>query len=1078
MTSHYLRYPDVHGDEVAFVLDDDVWLGPLAGGRASRVTTDHEPVRTPRFSPDGASIAWLSYAGGAPDVYVFDRASGRVARLTWWSDPTTRLVGWSDSDHVVVASAHAQYNRRLTWLYEVDADANSTKLAYGPARSLAKSASGKTALITSVGLEAAFWKRYRGGEASRLWLQNDEGWQRLLDDAPAGCYSPGWFGDRLFFSSDLGAGGLTITDPHAQAQLWSVDASGADLRQHTHHGFDEGYVRDPVTDGTTIVYHARGRIYAMDGLDAEPREIEFTVDLPEPAPVMISPTDRLESIVVDKTAAGSFLEWRGSAYYLTHRAGPARALSALPGVRVKQPQPLGDDKAVMATDAEGEDGIEVTDLTGLGDLTRYGVGKLGTVLALAAAPSGDKVAIISHDGRISVLEIPSGEITQVGQSPQGEATGLAWSPDSRYLVWREALAGEGEMGRLTCRDTREQTTFGLTAGRFNDFSPSFSRDGKYLCFLSSRTFDPHYDQYGFDLSFSDSVRPWLVPLSATEPAPFGPSADGWPIAKDDEKDDDKDSDDKSEKKDAPPASVIDPDGFEERMVPFPVTSGTYEDLACVKGGVLWMRDIDVPGVLGTGRAGGDAEHGSDVLEFFSFEGRRVEQIVGKLDSFSVSGNGEYVAVRGKDDVSVQPVDRKIDDDDDYSRVRVDLSRLRREVRPREEWAQMFDENGRLMRDHFWREDMNGVDWSGVLAMYRPLVERVMTHDDLTDVLWECVAELNNSHAYVRAPGPLGDPAKRVGRLGADLSRTPDGEWRLDRIVPGESSDPGAWSPLRQAGVAASAGDVIVAVDGQATGNVTHIGELLQGSVGKVVELTLRSGEGVTRRVAVVPLASEQTLRYHDWVASRRAYVEQKSGGRLGYIHVPDMVATGWAQFARQVDDATRHEGVITDVRANGGGHTSQLILERLARRVVGWDVSRHYANPATYPHQAVRGPLVFVTNQFAGSDGDIVTAAAQEMGLGPVVGERSWGGVVGIDGRFELVDGTGVTQPRYAFWFNEHGWDVENHGVDPDVEVIMTPADWESDDDIQLDAAIAIALRQLEDTPAATPPEMPAPLFE
>lgn len=1088
MTVGYLRYPHVHGDELVFTLDDDLWLGSVSGGRPTRLTTDHEPVRNPRFSPDGASIAWTSWVGGAPEVYVLDREAGRVARLTWWGDPTTRLVGWDGPDHVIVASGFAQHYRGLTHLYRVAADASTELLGYGPAKSVAVGPAGQVAINTPYGWDSSYWKRYRGGETSRIWL-DAEGtgeWVRLLEDHPAGCYSLGWFGDRLFFSSDLGAGGLHIERPAEQAQLWSVDAHGEGLTQHTRHDFAAGFVRDPSTDGSTIVYHARGRLYAMAGLDADSRPIDLDLVIPEPQPVMIDPTDRLGEFVPDARADGSVVEWRGAAYYLTHRGGPARALAALPGVRVREPQVLGaTGKAVMATDAEGEDCLEVVSLTGEAEPVRLCRAALGRVLTLSSSPTGDRVGVVSHDGRVSIVRLPDGQTEQVGRSRQGEATDLTWSPDGRYLVWREAVVGEGEIGRLACYDTRDATAFGLTSGRFNDFSPSFSRDGKYLCFLSTRTFDPHYDQYGFDLSFSNAIRPWLVPLRATDPAPFGPSADGWPVA---ELEEDADPDhghdkaaghDQAEGKadDQPPASVIDADGFEERMVPFPVPSASYTDLACARGGVLWLRQTDTPGVLGVGRAGTEAEVAPDVLERFGFASRRLEVLGSKLDSFAVSGNGEYVLVRSKDEVHVQPADHKVEEDDDPARIRVDISRLRRELIPRDEWRQMFDENGRLMRDHFWRADMNGVDWAGVLAMYRPLVETLWTYDDLIDLLYETVAELNSSHAYVDPSTPFGDPSRRVGRLGADLSRTPEGDWRLDRIIPGESSDPGAWSPLRAAGIAAGDGDLILAVDGQSVRNVAHIGELLQGSVGKVVELTLQSPGAAARRVPVIPMANEETLRYHDWVARKREYVARRSGGRLGYLHVPDMVANGWAQVARQIDEATRHEGVITDVRYNRGGHTSQLVLERLGRKVIGYDIGRHYAEPLSYPLQGVRGPLVFVTNQWAGSDGDIVTAAAQEMGLGPVVGERSWGGVVGIDGRFDLVDGTAVTQPRYSFWFKTKGWGVENHGVDPDVEVVQSPADWTSPDDIQLDAAIALALRALEQTPAATPPSLPEPQF-
>jgi tricorn protease len=386
---------------------------------------------------------------------------------------------------------------------------------------------------------------------------------------------------------------------------------------------------------------------------------------------------------------------------------------------------------------------------------------------------------------------------------------------------------------------------------------------------------------------------------------------------------------------------------------------------------------------------------------------------------------------------------------------------------------MFDETGRLMADQFWRADMDGVDWPQVLGRYRRLVGRARTPDDLVDILWETVAELNTSHAYIAAR-PTGDPQRRTGFLGADIRWTEQGAV-IERVLPSETSDPLAWCPLRVAGVDAQPGDVIVAVDGRDVGAAGCLGATLEGAVGQPVELTLRRGQAL-RRVSVVPVASEYPLRYHDWVASRVAHTAQRSQGRLGYVHVPDMAAPGWAEFHRLIERASQHEGVIVDVRENGGGHVSQLVAERLMRRVIGWDHARGYASDTTYPAQAMRGPVIVVTNRWAGSDGDIIAAVGQSMGL-TVVGERSWGGVIGIDSAFDLIDGLGVTQPKYAYWIANYGWGVENHGVDPDIEVVMSPADWQSGEDPQLDTAIQLALDRLRDQPAATAPDLPPARF-
>lgn len=1086
MATGYLRYPDVHGDLIVFTADDDLWLVPVIGGRASRLTSDHVPVRNPRFSPDGRRIAWTSLIGQRPEVLVLDLVSGEQKRLTWLGAARTATVGWTDDSHVVLASCHATNDVGLMWLYTVDLDGRVEDLGQGPGMDFAVSPAGDVAIVTPNSRDCSGWKRYRGGTAGQVWLRpaGAEPFLRVLRDgnddhdgvyAAAGRYGLGWIDGRLFFSSDMGA--VLPDHPDEQAQLWSVDSHGGDLRQHTHQSIDEGYVRDPRTDGHTIVHHSHGRLYVREGLDGEPTRLEVDLGIGSPAPFWVEPTDRLEAVVADHGGDGSLLEWRGAAYYLTHRSGPTRALSAADGVRIREPRVLGDTgRGVWASDVEGEDCLEVAELDGTGQVRRLASGQLGRVLSMAPAPDGTKVAVVSHDGRVLLVGIEDGNVREVARSTEGEVTGLSWSPDSRYLVWRQPTPmSESMRGRIACWDEQGMgESFFLTRGTFDDACPTFTADGRHLVVLSARTFDPSYDGQTFDLSFGHTVRPWLVPLSATEPSPFGPTPEGWRISEVQDAKARATAEAGGEEPAEPAVTChLDADGFEERMVAFPVPSGSYRGLAAVKDGLTWIEVADRGGELGSTRAGVTGEAPSDVLWHYNLSARHAERICDHVDSYSVSGDGERLVVRHKDEVVVLPSSHKVEEDDP-ARISVNLSRLRRRIDPRAEWRQMFDENGRLMATHYWREDMDGTDWQAVLGRYRPLVDLCHGVDDLHDILWETVAELNTSHSYVSPAELDGDPDRRAGLLGADLEPCQDGA-RVVRVVPGESSDPSAWSPLRAAGVAVRDGDVIVAVDGHRIGE-HGIGELLEGSAGRTVELTVRDSDG-ERRVAVVPMADEGPLRYHDWVASRRRYVEEHSGGRLGYIHVPDMVSNGWAELHRQIDEATKHEGVIADVRFNHGGHTSQLVVERLARRVIGWDHSRWYETPMAYPENAVRGPIVMVTNQWAGSDGDIVSAVTQAMGYAKVIGERSWGGVIGIDGRFDLVDGTSVTQPRYAGWYGNYGWGVENHGVDPDIVVTVTPEDWVGENDVQLDAAIAECLRQLEDTPAATPPALPEPRF-
>ncbi|WP_309069765.1 PDZ domain-containing protein, partial [Microbacterium sp.] len=690
---------------------------------------------------------------------------------------------------IIAASNGGEPNIRHTVVKLLSLDGAWERPQIGMASAIALRADGAIALATPWSRPPAHWKRYRGGTAPRLWLDRTGGgdWERLLPEEAASITDPLWLGDALVFASDRAARFPDRADE--QANLWIWDAPGeGEPRLLTRQSAEDGYVRDATTDGERIVWHSRGRIRILDALDAEPRTIDVTLPGARPEPLVLGGSRRLDAFASDHDASGSVVTWRGKAFWLAHREGPARALLADSGVRAREPIVLGRTGfGAVVSDADGEDGIDILSLDGTHAPRRILSGEVGRILHLSATPAGDRIAAISHDGAIRLIEVASGSAREVGRSSRGEARTPRFSPDGRYLVWSQPSSGDGELHALWIADTRGEGAVRLTTGQYHDRSPDFTRDGKHLVFLSDRTFDPHYNAHAFDLAFTGATRPWLIPLSATEPAPFGPSADGWPVSPSRAHGEDE----------TVTCPELDADGAEERIVPFPVPSAEYRDLSCADGGVLWVEVHREQGALGSRRAGVKEEPTPDSLERWSFEAREVETIVDAVDRYAVSGDGQRVIVRRKDDVTVVPATRPAKDD----AVKVDLGRLRFSVDPRAEWRQMFDENARLMRDHFWRADMDGVDWDGVVRRWRPVIDAAVTHDDVVDILWETVGELNTSHAYVTPAAPLGTPSRRLGFLGADLSPA-DGGWRIDRILPGESSEPKARSPLRQAGVGA------------------------------------------------------------------------------------------------------------------------------------------------------------------------------------------------------------------------------------------------------------------------------------
>ncbi|MFB9431236.1 PDZ domain-containing protein [Streptoalloteichus tenebrarius] len=1099
----YLRFPHLHGGLVTFVAEDDVWLAPLDGGRAWRVSADRVPANHPRFSPDGALLAWTSHRDGAPEVHVAPVDGGPSQRLTYWGDPRTSVRGWTPDGAVLAISATGEPSTRRTWAHAVPVDGGpARRLPYGPVSEVAYGPDGAVALVSAVFRDPAHWKRYRGGTAGKLWLAPAaEGsapeFRRILSDVDGQLHSVGWVGDRVVF----------LSDHEGVGNLYSCRPDGSDLRKHSHH--TEFYARQASTDGTRVVYHCSGQLWLLEDLSAEPRPVEVRLGGPRTArqPYPVRTSHELGEFQPDRTGRASVVEVRGTVHWLTHRDGPAIAVSVEPGVRARLPVVLGDSgRVAWVTDAHGEDAVEIAPVgdrearnrsssssssssgpssgsssgqerrsggSGPEDAVqprRLATGQLGRVLELVSSPDGRTLAIATHDGRLLLLDVETAELRQVVAAEDGEAQDVVFSPDSAWLAWSHP--GPPPLRQIRVARLEDLSIVDITPLRFLDYNPVFTADGKHLAFLSVRTFDPVYDAHVFDLSFPAGCRPHLVPLGARTPSPFDPRLGGRPVGDADDDTGEREGKNGGRNGDPEPV-VIDAEGIAERVVPFPVPASNYASLRAGKGGVLWLREA-LTGTLGHDIAGSDAEQPRPVLERFDLRELRCEELVDGVDAFEVSGDGARLVLRDRGALRVQPSDRKAERDSGSDGViDIDLSRIRVQVDPAAEWRQAYHEAGRLMRDHFWRADMGGVDWDGVLARYSPALDRLGSHDDLVDLLWEVQGELATSHAYVVPPGTGVESGRRQGLLGADLERAEDGSWRVARVLPGESSDPDARSPLAAPGVGVRAGDVLLAVNGRPVDPLRGPGPLLAGTAGKPVELTVRPADGgATRRVVVRPLDSEEQLRYHDWVAGRRNHVHALSEGRVGYLHVPDMVASGWAQLHRDLRLELRREALVVDVRENRGGHTSQLVVEKLARRIVGWDYGRGY-QPVSYPMEAPRGPVVAVANEFSGSDGDIVNAAIKALGIGPVVGVRTWGGVIGIDSRYHLVDGTLVTQPRYATWLSGFGWGVENHGVDPDVEVVMTPQDWAAGRDPQLDTAVRLALEALAERPAATPPPLP-----
>ncbi|MFD6431277.1 S41 family peptidase [Streptomyces venezuelae] len=1066
----YLRFPHLSGDRLCFAAEDDLWVAPLTpegspADRAWRLTVDRTKVSHPRFSPDGRHIAYTTWRSLDPEIHLAPVDGGPARRLTYWGSTDTRVCGWSPDGDILAVSSHGQPFSYFCWAYSVPTDGSpGGKLPWGPVWDIAITDSladgdsdRKTLLLTGKPPhEPAAWKRYRGGATGRLWVHGEQ----ILADLDGHLDSPMFVAGRIAF----------LSDHEGVGNLYSCLPDGSDLRRHTDH--DTFYARHASSDGTRVVYQCAGDIWLVDGLaaDSVPRRLDVRLGGPRAGRriYQVPASQHLDALSVDTTGRASAVVVRGSLYWLTHRDGPARTITDTPGVRVRLPEMLGKGGQVAyVTDADGEDAVEIAYLpraSGARDPRRLASGQLGRVQELVADRDGERLAIASNDGRlllIDVTEESDGEVTELIRSINGPVRDLAFSPDGCWLTWSHPGIGRSlrqiKLARIAGPGMR--AIVDVTNGRFEDENPVFTRDGRYLAFLSWRGFDPVYDVHTGDLSFPLGCRPYLVPLSSATPSPFALLPDGRPAAG---------GLDPAEGSGGDGTTMVEIEGLEARVTPFPVSASKYSALHPVSGGgLVWLR-WPISGALGETFVNPADMSGRPTLEYFNITKAKKSQLVDHLDWFALSGDGSRLVVVDEGDLTAVPSTEVGDGD---TTVWIDLRRILHEVDPAAEWRQAYEEAGRIIRAYFWDPEMSGVDWDGVLAQYRPLVERVASPDEFADLLREVLGELGTSHAYVsparRNEGPP-HYQRAMGLLGANLVHRDDG-WMVKRILPGDSSDSKARSPLAGAGI--REGAVLTHIDGRPVDPVTGPYPLLSAAGGTTVELTFEpEGEGRARRVAIVPLINERPLRYQDWVAKRRDVVRELSGGKCGYLHIPDMGGSGWAQFNRDLRLEVSRPALIVDVRGNAGGHISELVIEKLTRRILGWDLTRN-AQPVSYASNSPRGPVVALADEATSSDGDMITAAFKLLGLGPVVGQRTWGGVVGMTGRHSLGDGTVITVPMNAGWFDAYGWGVENHGVSPDLDILRTPLDWAEGRHAQLDDAVQLALDLLERNPAAAPPD-------
>ncbi len=1062
-----LRFPTIHDNRIVFTYAGDLWEVTLPDSVARKLTNSEGLEIFPRFSPDGRWIAFSGAYDGDRDVYVIPAGGGEPRRLTYYPkrDIPERfgfdhlVFGWTpDSKKILFRSMRESFNSWLGRLYLIAVDGvypEPLPFPYGGFASFAPD--GKRLAMNRIFRDFRTWKRYRGGQQQDIWIYDlQEHTIRRITRYEGMDHFPMWYRDRIYFVSDR-----THT-----ANIFYYDLNTGKTRQVTFH--QEYDVNWPSLGDGKIVYENGGRIFVLDLQTHRYRAVPISIqsDHLSARPRFKNVSDHITEMAVAPGGKRALIVARGEIFTVPRKKGDPRNLTHSSGIRERAAVWSPDGKWIAyISDATGEDEIYILPQHGKGKPRQITQNSQGYRFQPVWSPDSKKLAYADKNLKLYIVDVFTRTVTFVDSATRWEIRHYQWSPDSRWLVY--AKPGSNEMTSIYLYSLERRQSFQITSHMTHDSNPVFDPEGKYLYFFSKRDFNALLGNFEMSYVYRHMDRVYLVTLQQATPSPFAPESDEVePLpAHKTEKKDEKNG---AKQKDSP-ILQIDLDGIQQRIVALPIQPGSYHHLKAIKGKVFYlsrpMRGLSGP--VGEGKT---------VLKYFDFSEKKAAVFMEGVDAYDLSPDGRFLVYKSKKTYGIVPTDQKTAKVGDG---KIDVSRLEMYWDPRQEWVQIFNETWRLERDYFYAENLHGVDWSAVGEKYRKLLPYVTHRFDLTYLLGEMVAELSSSHAYVGGGDmPKVQPVK-TALLGARLE--PDrthGRYRITQILQGENWIPSRRSPLTEPGIQVQEGEYLLAVNGNELTTEQNPYALLQNLADKAITITVNRRPTLqgARTYTIKPIASEFDLNYLTWVEKNRRYVDEKTHGEVGYIHIPDMGARGLNEFVKSFYAQIKKKGLIIDVRFNGGGFVSQMILERLRRILVGLGKARNMKELYTYPDAAYYGHLVCLINEYSASDGDIFPYYFKKYRLGELIGTRTWGGVIGIRGYTPLIDGGYITRPEFGLLSDEGKWIIENRGVEPDIYVDTLPSDQAQGIDPQLDKAIEIVLQKIRQHPPQLPEPEPYPI--
>ena len=1041
------RYADVSENQIAFVYAGDIWIVSKDGGQASRLSSPEGEEVRPKFSPDGKTLAFSANYDGSLDVYTLPVNGGLPKRITWRG---CVITDWHpDGNKIMFSTGEESGRQRFSRLFTIDKDGGLPEVlppAY--AETGCFSPNGKQLAFTDKSRLNRTWKRYRGGMAPDIYVMNLSDYSTInITNNDASDELPMWHNNTIYYLSDNGA--------EKRYNVWAYDTKAKTSKQLT--DFADYDVHFPSIGPKDLVFEAGGDLYLMNLESGEYKKVNITVlgDQVAQMPKSVGVERYMMNAGISPDGKRVLAEARGEVFSLPAEKGYVLNLTQSSGSAQRYPAWSPDGKTIAWwSDESGEYELSLYDvqketvktITNLGPGYRY---------SLYWSPDSKKLAFVDQTMSIKLCDVSSGTVTEMDKAlwmMHGPLEGfsVSWSADSRFVTWSRGIENRNSV--VFIFDVESGKKHVVTSGFYSNSSPAFDPEGKYLYVLTNQSMSPEYSDFDNTFIYTNSTLVAAITLQKDTPSPLEPENDKVEI-KDDKKEKEDKDEEKKEETEKDDQVKIDFDGLEKRMVLLPVDAGSYSNLVAAKGKIIFQDNTN---------AGGPKS--KRPIVYWDMKDRETKTIVDNAGSFMLSGNGEKMLVSNRGKLSV--IDVK---ENQKLEKFVPLDDMEMTVQPKEEWKQLFTDAWRIERDFFYDKGMHGLDWQAVKKKYEALLDQAASREDVNFLLGELIGEMNASHTY-KGGGDLEHASrKNVGYLGIDWAVN-NGAYQIKKILSGAEWDAEVRSPLAEPGVDVAEGDYILEVNGVALDTKKEPAAAFVGLGGKTVELTIsKTGKKEdAKNITVKLLDDESRLRHLEWIETKRKRVEEATDGKVGYIYVRSTGIDGQNELIRQFYGQWDKEGLIIDERFNSGGQIPDRFIELLNRKALAYWAVRD-GHDWQWPPVGHFGPKVMLINGWSGSGGDAFPDFFRKAKLGPLVGSRTWGGLIGISGTPSLIDGGSVTSPTFRMYDPDGKWFKEGHGVDPDVPVAEDHEQLAKGKDNQLEKAIEVVKEELKNNPPKWP---------